>query len=128
MLSISTIERLLHYAAYKAPQEMCGLLFDEDAFLQCENMAQYPERQFMLHQSDYDHACKIMNKQPWAIVHSHPGRGAAASPPDCKLMDALTRSNLSLSMVIVGMNPREIRCFKKKGDLYNLEWVHVSQV
>ena len=128
MLKPETIERLFHHARYKEPQEMCGLLFDDESFLPCENMAQYPEHQFMIYRADYDHACKIMKRNPCAIVHSHPNKGAAASAPDCKLMDALMGRNMHTAMVIVGLKPMEIRCFRKRDDLYNLEWVHVSKV
>ena len=45
-------------------------------------------------------------------------------------MDAMQRAEefAAMAMVIMGLDPVEIRCFKKQGELYNLEWKHVPQV
>lgn len=118
MLSVDLCTKLFAFAQFAAPQEMCGLLFDEDVYLSCENKAKDPEHAFLIAHEDYLHACMWMGKKPVALVHSHPTKGAGASVKDCKLMDALTLSNLNMVMVIVGLHPKEIRVFEKREHVY----------
>lgn len=116
-------QELFDYAAQQAPMEMCGLLFAGDRFIRCENIATDKEHTFEIDHQAYLKACMIQDEKPWAIVHSHPRSGAAPSVKDCRLMDACQVSGHDLSMVMVGLKPKEIRCFKKRGELYKLEWV-----
>ncbi len=123
MLKHHEIDYLFEMAQAFAPHEMCGLLFD-DGFHLTRNVAEDPTHAFKIDHQDYVMACMIHDGKPWAIVHSHPNRGAGASPKDCALMDALDVCRQDLAMVIVGLHPREIRCFRKRGDLYRCEWGH----
>lgn len=124
MLSNNTIQEMLKLSRLFAPKEMCGLLFAPSDFWMCTNASKDPEREFVLDHAEYVDVCGITNATPWAIVHSHPGKGAAPSVADCHLMDALQIANQNMAMVIVGLEPVEIRCFKKVGELYHLEWSH----
>lgn len=126
MLSTNTIKHLIKTALEDSPKEMCGILCDGlTIFHYCPNSSLDPEHSFLIDQSEWDH---VKHDYPWAIVHSHPGKSAAPSAQDCKLMDAFQTIGHPMQFIIVGLNPVEIRCFKKHGDLYNLEWKHVPQV
>src|SRR3990167_4608475 len=132
MLNSDVMQTLFEDAALMAPQEMCGLMFHDvisssicrgdslhnGQYLRCTNVDQNPERGFLLHHNEYQEAVKHMGQEPWALVHSHPTTGAGASPKDCGLMDALEMANSSMMMVIVGLNPRKIRIFKKDAHVY----------
>jgi proteasome lid subunit RPN8/RPN11 len=125
MLTQSLIDELLHFARVHDPKEMCGLLFHEHGFWSCKNVARDPEHEFELDHLDYLYLCMKNDAKPWALVHSHPGTGAGPSVKDCQLMDALQVAGQDLAMVIVGLQPVEIRCFKKRGELYELQWAQV---
>ena len=135
MLSQQLITRLFEDADIMAPQEMCGLLFSESVtplaqglalnhtlkygqYLRCQNVDSNPERGFLLHHDEYQEAVRSMGKAPWALVHSHPLASAGASPKDCGLMDAFEVAKIEMDMVIVGLNPREIRIFSKQDHVY----------
>jgi proteasome lid subunit RPN8/RPN11 len=122
--SNALIDRLLEDAELCAPMEMCGLLFPNNGYLRCLNTAPRPEQAFNIDHEEYHAACRWMSAPAWAIVHSHPGNGAAPSCKDCALMDAFELAKMDMAMVIVGLKPKEIRCFKKVGDLYELQWVY----
>lgn len=124
VLSKFTINHLIAVAQEDSPREMCGLLFNNSfrVFTYCRNSHEQPTQGFVLDHAEYVKACKDADSKPWALVHSHPGKGAAPSPQDCKLMDAFQVAKLDLAMIIVGMSPAEVRCFKKVGDNYHLEW------
>jgi proteasome lid subunit RPN8/RPN11 len=122
MLSTDTLDTLLELASAFAPHELCGLMFAPDVFHLCPNAAPDPTKSFLLEHNDYDAACFTHTTDPWAIVHSHPGKGAVPSQRDCALMDALQLANLDWAFIIVGMNPVEVRVFRKQGELYHLEW------
>ena len=121
MQSNKLITELIEYAQRRVPLEMCGLLFP-DGFHQAWNSALNPTREFTLAIEHYLDICSVHVEKPWALVHSHPGKGASPSVKDCQLMDALQIAKQDLAMVIVGLQPVEIRVFKKDGDLYRLVW------
>ena len=118
-------EELFRTAQKEAPKEMCGLWFVgiEPGFHQTPNAAHNPEHEFLIAHHEYVRSCMLFDSKPWGIVHSHPRSGAAPSPKDCLLMDALQIAGQDLAMVIVGLIPMEIRCFKKQGEHYTLQWV-----
>lgn len=124
MISQSIIGQLFGTAAISAPREMCGLLFPESQWYLVVNMAQDPEHEFLIDPIDYVRACMLMDGKPWAVVHSHPTKGARPSVKDCQLMDELAACGQDLKMLIVGLDPREIRVYKKRGHVYQCEWVH----
>jgi len=121
------IEQVIEAAQKAVPKEMCGLLFSGpwvNGFYQATNAATNHEHEFLIDHMDYLTACMQFDGKPWAIVHSHPTSGAAPSVKDCRLMDAFQVSGHDLAMVIVGLQPVEIRIFRKHGERYKLEWVH----
>lgn len=122
MLSPQIIARLFEDVDLMAPQEMCGLLFEGDRYLRCRNVSPTPEREFLLHHDEYQEAVRYMGYAPVALVHSHPLTGAGASPKDCGLMDAFEVAQMSMDMVIVGLNPKEIRIFRKQDHVYKCIW------
>lgn len=122
MLSDGLINGLFDDAYLIAPQEMCGLLFADNRYLRCQNVDPNPERGFLLHHDEYREAVRYMGKAPWALVHSHPLASAGASPKDCGLMEAFEVAKLDMAMIIVGLNPREIRIFKKDEHVYRCVW------
>lgn len=124
MLSSDTLNNLLFFAESASPNEMCGLFFSNERFKPCPNSAIDPTRTFELAYRDYAHACLFYEEQPWAIVHSHPGKSAGLSPKDCQLMDALHYTGRDWAFIVVGLNPVEVRCWKKHGELYQLQWSH----
>jgi proteasome lid subunit RPN8/RPN11 len=124
ILSSDTLNTLLECARESMPNEMCGLLFSNERFTRCPNSALDPTRTFELSYRDYAHACLFFEEQPWAIVHSHPGKSAALSSKDCSLMDALYCTERDWACIIVGLDPVEVRCWRKVGELYTLEWCH----
>lgn len=122
MLSNEMIGELFAHAQNAHPYEACGLIFHKAGMIGCWNAAEDATRSFHITITEYQGLCKHTGETPWAIFHSHPGKGAAPSPTDCKLMDAIQVAKMDLAMIIVGMNPSEVRCFKKQGDLYHLQW------
>jgi len=124
MLSQSLIDDLLKHAEIGAPEEMCGLLFGEWCWY-APNISKTPCESFEISQEDFLYARDLHKASPWAIVHSHPGKSAAPSTGDCLLMDAFAKIGYPMQLVIVGLEPKEIRCYKRVGDVYGLEWKHV---
>jgi len=122
MLTNDLLSDLLKSAELSAPHEMCGLLFPATGFIKCRNTATRPEQEFHIDPDEYQAACRWFGKEPWALVHSHPGKSAAPSPKDCQLMDALQLAKMNMAMLIVGLDPVEIRLFRKREDSYCLEW------
>jgi len=104
-----------------APEEMCGLLFPPELFVGTANISSMPTQSFMIDAHEYALA---MHKhgEPRAIVHSHPGERSNISSADCRLMDALQLYSHSLDFIIVGLNPRTIRVYRKQGDAYTCLW------
>lgn len=113
---------LFTLARLRSPAELCGLVFPGDQFIETANRAQHPLTEFLIDHHEYVEVRTKMGENPWALVHSHPTRDAAPSVKDCLLMDALDLAHQDLMMVIVGLQPEEIRIFKKRGDLYHLHW------
>lgn len=124
MISNALIDELIQYAQSTVPKEMCGLLFYAEIFQKAPNVSKDPCRSFTIKHRDYFDICANHVEPPLAIVHSHPGRGAVPSVEDLKLMDAFAKIGHPMDFIIVGLKPIEIRCFRKVGDLYNLEWLH----
>ena len=122
MLSTNQIDALLAYAQLCAPNEMCGLMFPNEGFVGINNVSPDRTRSFQIAHDDYVRFSAMVRETAWAIVHSHPDRGASPSVKDCRLMDALQVAQQDLAMVIVGLQPVEIRVFKKNVDLYRLVW------
>lgn len=121
MMSVSTIAKLFQAAEIAAPLELCGLLFSEGRFQTCKNVSVDPwgkfeidHAEFLQHMADYGEA-------PWGIVHSHPRGSAHLSGDDCRLLDAMQVTHVQMLMVIVGLQPQEVRVFTKQDDAY----VHV---
>jgi len=121
MLTQFLMDDLYGQAENAAPEEFCGLLFDQ-VCVAAKNRAADPLHEFLIGHEDYVKICMFMDEKPWAIVHSHVTKGAGLSPTDCKLMDALEVAKQELAMVIVGLHPREIRIFRKQNGLYILQW------
>ena len=122
MLTNDILTHMLNVAETGAPREMCGLLFPKTNLILCRNAAKHPEHEFNIEHEEYQEACRWFGGQPWAIVHSHPGKSAKLSPQDCSLMDALQLAKMELDMVIVGLNPVEVKVWRKLGELYSLVW------
>lgn len=122
MLSNRLLDNLVAIAEHRVPHEMCGLLFSADVFISCQNTAARPEHEFNIEHSEYEWVCRIVGKTPIGIVHSHPGRSARLSVKDCSLLDALQMAKMAMDMVIVGLEPVEVKCWRKVGELYHLEW------
>lgn len=123
MLSNTLIKTLIATASSAAPFEMCGLLFS-DGFHQLQNSALDPEHEFLIHPDLFKLACVNHGEKAWAIVHSHPTKAGTPSVKDCQLMDALEACNQPMDMVIVGLNPIEVRCYRKVEHVYRCEWAH----
>ncbi len=104
-----------------APEEMCGLIFDGPLFVSTKNISLTPTHSFLIDSGEYTNLL-LRHGEPWAIVHSHPGERSNASGADCRLMDTLQASAHRLDMVIVGLNPRTIRVYRKQGDRYTCLW------
>ncbi|MDH5666568.1 MAG: Mov34/MPN/PAD-1 family protein [Nitrospira sp.] len=124
-LSQPLIDLLFQRSEYASPQEMCGVLFSGDKFYQTSNTAGDPCHEFHINIHEYIFLCGIQNREPLALVHSHPTKGATSSVKDCRLLDDLERCGKDLAMVIVGLDPREIRVYKKRGHVYACEWKHI---
>ena len=123
MINPVLIDQLMTAAIQAAPFEMCGLLFSGDRLCLTTNADPDPARAFLLTHQDYLKACMVHDEKPWAIVHSHPSKGASPSVRDCQLMDALGLANQDLLMMIVGLQPREIRAFRQQAHGYPCVWV-----
>jgi len=123
MLSNDLVVELVRQAVSSAPHELCGLLFSHERMKVCPNSSDDPTRSFLLDYADYYRACLYYDgEQPWALVHSHPGRSASLSSQDCGLMDALGMAKIPMVMVIVGLDPVEVKVWKKDGERYGLAW------
>lgn len=127
MMNQLLIDQLFQCAEIEAPQEMCGLLFDRILWV-ARNTANNPEHAFLIDPEEYVRACMQMDGKPWALVHSHPTKAAKPSVEDCRLMDELEKTGHDLMMIIVGLAPREIRAYKKRGQVYECRWRHVPGV
>lgn len=118
MLADDLYDILFREADREAPNEMCGLIFDPHHFVATKNIAADPTKGFLIDIEEYLALVQKRGSRPWAIVHSHPGAPAYPSPQDCRLMDALRISGNTHAMVIVGLNPRQIKRYRREGDLY----------
>lgn len=125
MLTQATIDELFSAAEACVPWEMCGLLFSEGRFTRVSNHADDPMHDFHVLPRDYLNACLEMGSKPWGLVHSHPTKGARPSVKDCQLMDDLDQCGQDLTMIIVGLDPREIRAYKKNQHVYECIMAHV---
>lgn len=121
MLSDDLCTILFKEADRLEPEEMCGLLFDGPLFVSTKNISLTPTHSFLIDSGEYTNLL-IRHGEPWALVHSHPGERSNASGADCRLMDSLQASAHRLDMVIVGLNPRTIRVYRKQGDAYTCLW------
>lgn len=121
MLTAASIAQLIETAQAFAPHEMCGLLFD-DGFHLTKNVAEDPRHAFKIDHEDYLKACMQHDGKPWALVHSHPEKAPAPSVKDCQLMDALELARQDMAMVIVGLQPIEIRVYRKQAHVYACVW------
>lgn len=126
MLTQALITQLLWTARLNVPLEMCGLLFNDNDLYSMENTETNPLQSFKIDHGDFMQACQMLERLPWAIVHSHPGERAVPSVKDCQLMDALEFAGKDLAMVIVGLNPVEVRVFRKREHVYKCEWAWVQ--
>ena len=118
MLTQATIDELFSWAVGSDPFEICGLLFSRNRYIITANRSANPTHDFLISHGDYIDACLLMGEKPWALVHSHPTKGARPSVKDCQLMDDLEACGQDLTMIIVGLDPREIRAYKKKQHVY----------
>lgn len=121
MMTASLAHLLFHAAEASEPMEMCGLLFGE-SFIHTMNVAPDPLHNFEIAPEEYLKACMVHDSKPWALVHSHPKSPAVLSVKDCRLMDALEKTNHDLVMVIVSLKDRQMRAFKKRGHVYQRLW------
>lgn len=126
MLSNAAIATLLEAAEVAVPLELCGLLFNHEQFQACKNVSFNPWHEFEIAHAEYLKHMADYGEAPWAIVHSHPRGSAAMSVKDWRLLDAMQATNVTMLMVIVGLQPREIRIFTKEADHYTLMWMHAS--
>ena len=124
MITVTLAEQLIRAAEASEPMEMCGLLFGE-TFVPATNVADDPLHNFEIAPEEYLKACMVHDSKPWALVHSHPTSPAVLSVKDCRLMDALEKTNHDLVMVIVSLKDRQIRAFKKRGHVYEQVWESV---
>jgi len=120
MLTDTDIADMLQAATDAVPHEMCGLLFRGKGFYRATNVAANPEHDFEMTHAEFLSALKQCGEDPWAIVHSHPTKGAHGSVKDYRLMDALSIARVPLLMVIVGLNPKEIRIYEKHDRIYQM--------
>ena len=121
MLSDDLCTILYKEADRLAPEEMCGLMFGGPLFISTKNISLNPTHSFLIDTGEYTNLL-IRHGEPWAVVHSHPGERSNASGADCRLMDSLQKNANPLDMVIVGLNPRTIRVYRKQGDAYTCLW------
>ncbi len=121
MLSDDLCTILYKEADRLAPEEMCGLLFSGPLFVSTKNISLNPTHSFLIDSAEYTDLL-LRHGEPWGLVHSHPGERSNASGADCRLMDSLQASAHRLAMVIVGLNPRTIRVYRKHGDAYTCLW------
>jgi proteasome lid subunit RPN8/RPN11 len=105
-----------------APEEMCGVLLPGEVFVGLRNVAINPCHSFEIDPEEFRAVAVIRGAIPCAIVHSHPGAPSNASAIDCQLMDTLQKHGRDFYMVIVGLNPRTIRVYRKQGDAYTCLW------
>lgn len=121
MLPDDLCDILFREAERLAPEEMCGLLFEGPLFVGVKNIAERPLQSFLVDVEEYEGLSK-KHGNPWGLVHSHPGAPPNPSRQDCLLMDALTQTGHAMQMVIVGMNPRQIRSYQVEGESYRCLW------
>jgi proteasome lid subunit RPN8/RPN11 len=121
MIAPDTIQSLIVAATQYQPMEICGLMFDQDRFLRCPNVAADQEHGFEIAHQDYYNAM-LIHGSPWATVHSHPNGPANLSGRDCQLLDALELVENSMKMVIVGLKPLQIRIYSKAEGTYQIDW------
>lgn len=126
MLSQPFIDQLFASAGVCAPREMCGFLFAKDRFWWTVNVADDPLHGFQIAHEDYLKACMAMDEKPLAIVHSHPTKSARPSVKDCQLMDELVKCGQPLLMLIVGLEPKEIRVYQKHRHVYECRYAYVQ--
>ncbi|MGL5934404.1 MAG: Mov34/MPN/PAD-1 family protein [Cetobacterium sp.] len=128
MISPSDLDAIFDAALKSSPDEMCGLLFHGHPFVLCRNVARNPTEEFELNHTEYLEAVKKYRQEPWAIVHSHPGQSARLSVKDCSLLDALAMMGHSLQMVIVGLQPREVKVYGKEDGRYRCAWASTQTI
>jgi proteasome lid subunit RPN8/RPN11 len=125
MLTSTDLERLFTVAARFAPLEMCGLMFEGHPFVQCDNVAADQAHGFEIAYEEYLRNVALHGSAPWATVHSHPHGPAKISGRDMLLLDAQAAVGNTMKMIIVGLNPMEIRIYTKADDPltpYRCEW------
>lgn len=125
MLTEDLCDGLFREADREHPLEMCGAIFGE-VYVGMRNVAAFPEHSFEIGMEEFG---QYYNRHgnPRAIVHSHPGAPASISGRDCLLLDALSATgHAQLLMVIVGLNPRQIKAYRKEGESYRCVWSYVA--
>lgn len=122
MLTSATITTLFEAAEAAVPMEMCGLLFSNERFQLCRNVSAKPWSEFEIDHAEYLQHMAVYGEAPWAIVHSHPRGSAHLSPKDCLLLDAMQLTEVEMAMVIVGLQPRELKIYTKEADQYRMLW------
>ncbi len=125
MLTEGLCDILFREADREHPLEMCGAIFGE-VYVGMRNVAAFPEHSFEIGMEEFG---QYYNRHgnPRAIVHSHPGAPASISGRDCLLLDALSATgHAQLLMVIVGLNPRQIKAYRKEGESYRCVWSYVA--
>jgi len=125
MIHATLIDQLYQAAEQSEPYEMCGLLFGE-TFVRTLNVSTEPITSFEIAPEDYMKACMVHDGKPWALVHSHPKGEAVLSVKDCRLMDALEKTNHDLVMIVVSRPHRTIRAFKKAAHVYERIWESIG--
>ena len=96
--------------------------FAGDRFEWCQNTHADPYHGFEIAHADYLHHTALYGEAPWATVHSHPNGPANLSGRDCQLLDALELVENPMKMVIVGLNPVQIRVYSKAEGQYHVDW------
>jgi proteasome lid subunit RPN8/RPN11 len=125
MLTPTDLERLLTVAAERAPWEMCGLMFEGHPFVECDNVAADQLHGFEIAYEEYLRQVAVHGAAPWATVHSHPHGESKISGRDMLLLDAQVAVGNTMKMIIVGLDPVEIRVYAKVDDPltpYRCEW------
>ncbi|MEY4767992.1 MAG: hypothetical protein RL637_631 [Pseudomonadota bacterium] len=116
-LPLKLTQQLLHQAQQYSDLEICGLVsIQNQQFYRCypiENIADFPQKQFLLNPQQQIHAIKQMRENGetlFAIYHSHPQSPAIPSATDIAWAEFANIFHLIISLNIKGL--LEIRGFK----------------
>lgn len=103
-LDLEHTHKLLHYFCTQYPKEACGAIVNRK-WIACRNDAVTPENDFVMNTNDW---IKVqMIGKPFAIVHSHPRSGCAASE-----FDLVQCKNLSIPFIIVSLRDWNMEIYK----------------